>query len=69
MCIRDSYSVINDSVKPDIDLFLIGECLCRRLGTNIEANNYGVGSGREHNIRFGYRSDTAVDYPDSYFFI
>lgn len=52
--------IIDDAVGPDIDLFGLGSFARIGIRTNVEANDEGIGSTGEHDVRFVDRTDTGV---------
>ena len=62
-------AVIDDTVCAYIYLALCSFIHCHFVGTYIEADDDGVGSGSEHDVAFDNTADTGVDDIDLDFFV
>ena len=56
-----SRSLVDDLVGPDLDVFLLGQLAGLAVGTDVEADDRGVGGRRQLDVVLGDATDGPVD--------
>src|SRR5690606_11393362 len=53
--------VIDDGIRPDVDLLALGQLACADGRSNLESDDDGIGRRSEHDVAFGDGANTAVN--------